>query len=271
MQKTWFYWMGSISCSVLFVSLLPALCESRPWSSVPRIQHGIASWYGEKFHGHRTANGEIYNMFQLTAAHNTAPFGMHAIVTNLDSGVSVRVRINDRGPFVDNRILDLSYEAARRLSMLETGLARVKLRFLPETIPIRKFIVQVGAYRVPDNAAHVYRELASQYARVWITAVLDGSQTLYRVRLGSFIDRHIAERVARQVQALGYAAKVLPLTQPPRVSSLRPPANPLWCRHSDTRRQTADGSAPSGNLDARCQSDAHRDAPPAQSRRQYRS
>nr|HDM59121.1 septal ring lytic transglycosylase RlpA family protein [Bacillota bacterium] len=96
------------------------------------VQYGYASWYGGKFHGRRTANGETYDMFAMTAAHRTLPFGTIVRVTNLENGRSVVVRINDRGPFTDKkkRIIDLSLGAARQLGMLKTGVAKVKLEVL---------------------------------------------------------------------------------------------------------------------------------------------
>src|SRR5215813_197663 len=106
--------------------------ESSPPS---RVQVGIASWYGKGFHGRQTASGEPYDMHQATAAHRTAELGTYALVTNLENGQSVRVRINDRGPFKRNRILDLSYEAARQVAMVRTGSARVKVEFLEDSVP----------------------------------------------------------------------------------------------------------------------------------------
>jgi rare lipoprotein A len=94
------------------------------------VQVGVASWYGKDFHGRPTANGEIYDMYQPTAAHLTAPLGTYALVTNLENGQSVRVRINDRGPYKRQRILDLSYEAARQLDLVRPGLGRVQIDFL---------------------------------------------------------------------------------------------------------------------------------------------
>jgi len=91
---------------------------------------GIASWYGPGFHGNRTANGEIYDMFALTAAHKTLPFGTIVKVVDLDTGKSVVVRINDRGPFIKGRIIDLSYAAAQKLEMVKKGLAKVGLKIV---------------------------------------------------------------------------------------------------------------------------------------------
>jgi len=182
-----------------------------PGPPTPSVQYGIASWYGEPFHGRRMANGEVYDMFESTAAHVTAPLGIQAVVTNLENGRSVRLRITDRGPYVGDRILDLSYGAAHQLRMVEAGLARVRLEFLPGTAPVPAFIVQAGAYTDPDKALRVQKVLAPQYPQVWVVEVREGSAIFYRVRLGTFSSRADAEQVARQVAVLGYAASVIPL------------------------------------------------------------
>lgn len=215
MQRVISPFVSYVSWSLLLVSLLPSCSRGTVPVSPSYVQYGMASWYGKKFHGRRTANGEVFDMYQLTAAHKSAPLGTHAIVTNIDTGRSVRVRINDRGPFAGNRILDLSYAAARRLDMLETGLAKVKIQFLPKTIPTTTFIVQVGAYRDRTNAVQAHKALTTQYSRVWITATSKDSHLFYRVRLGPFTSRAAAERTAHQVRARGYLAKVVPFPNPP--------------------------------------------------------
>ena len=137
-------------------------------SPVPRsdtssiFQTGIASWYGKDFHGRRTANGEIYDMFKLTAAHKTLPFNTFVEVENLDNNHKIIVRINDRGPFVKNRIIDLSLKAAKGIKMEHQGTARVALKILKpvERIPdlksritqIMGFYLQAGAFSVKENA-----------------------------------------------------------------------------------------------------------------------
>jgi rare lipoprotein A len=98
--------------------------------SVVRTLSGVASWYGGKFHGRKTANGERYDMHKLTAAHKTLPFGTKVRVTNSRNGKSVVVRINDRGPFVGSRVIDLSRGAASAVGMIDSGVARVKLEIL---------------------------------------------------------------------------------------------------------------------------------------------
>jgi rare lipoprotein A (peptidoglycan hydrolase) len=126
-----------------------------PWS----VQVGTASWYGEDFHGRPTASGEIYDMYQPTAAHRTVPLGTHAVVTNLANGHTVQVRINDRGPYRPGRILDLSYDAAQQLAMLHAGLARVQIAFLAAQPVDRRVPPVFPTLREPPRRVQV---LASQ-------------------------------------------------------------------------------------------------------------
>jgi rare lipoprotein A len=122
-------------------------------------EEGIASWYGGKFHGRLTANGETFNTHELTAAHKQLPFNTVVRVTNLSNGKTVKVRINDRGPFVDGRTIDLSYAAAVELDMISTGTAPILLQVENmETLEIR-FTIQVGAYRNLENATAMKRTL----------------------------------------------------------------------------------------------------------------
>jgi len=116
----------------LALSVALGCCTGRSRKIKKGVQRGYASWYGGKFHGRKTANGETYNMFAMTAAHRTLPFDTWVRVTNLENGKSVVVRINDRGPFKDKkrRIIDLSLGAAKELDMLETGVVEVRLEIL---------------------------------------------------------------------------------------------------------------------------------------------
>lgn len=150
---------------------------------------GIASWYGPKFHGKQTSNQEAYNMHSMTAAHKTLPFNTRVRVTNLSNGRSVVVRINDRGPFVGNRIIDLSYQAGVRLGMVKTGTVPVRVQALEsvlssagqERFPVnhapKAYTVQVGVFKKRENAERMARELEDgevlQYS--------PSGETLYRV------------------------------------------------------------------------------------------
>ena len=132
------------------------------------IQSGVASWYGDPFHGRRTANGEVYDMYMLTAAHKTLPFHTIVEVQNLENYKKIIVRINDRGPFVSGRILDLSFKAAKLLDMIEPGTAPVNLRLIrPDDVTLRhtqyseshEFYLQAGAFRVFENAKRMCETL----------------------------------------------------------------------------------------------------------------
>ena len=124
----------------------------------PLATTGWASWYGWQFHGRPTASGEDYDMFALTAAHQSLPFHTVVRVSLVDGGSSVEVRINDRGPFVDDRIIDLSLGAARELGMLRSGVAQVRLQVLRLPPPLR-YTLQIGSFRVPDNAHSLLHRL----------------------------------------------------------------------------------------------------------------
>ena len=119
-----------LAACILLLWIVATSCSSGPKPSPPRPDqaYGLASYYGKKFHGRRTASGERYNMHAMTAAHRSLPFGKMVKVTHVKSGRSVKVRINDRGPFIKGRIIDLSYAAAKKLGMLSEGVARVNVR-----------------------------------------------------------------------------------------------------------------------------------------------
>lgn len=127
---TWPSRIPCVACTLLLISGCSLVTRPTPPPSFPetgQTETGIASWYGPGFHGRTTANGETYDMEAMTAAHKTLAFGTMVRVDHLDNGRSVRVRINDRGPFVDGRIIDLSRRAARELDMLGAGIARVRV------------------------------------------------------------------------------------------------------------------------------------------------
>lgn len=127
-------------------------------AAAPTVTTGMASWYGWQFHGRPTASGEQYDMFALTAAHPTLPFDTLVKVSLIGDDSSVDVRINDRGPFVDDRVIDLSLGAARELGMLRSGVARVRLQVLHMPPPTR-YMLQIGLFRIPDNAHDLLHRL----------------------------------------------------------------------------------------------------------------
>ena len=171
-------------------------------------EKGIASWYGPGFHGKRTANGEVYDMDAMTAAHKTLPFDLIVEVENLDNGRSTRVRINDRGPFVRGRIIDLSREAAKRIGMLGPGTARVRIRVVERAPPVERtgsFWVQVGAFRDRGNARALEARLKRDFSDVRIRSE-DG---WYRVGFGPFDKRSKADELARKLDRRGHDAVVV--------------------------------------------------------------
>jgi len=144
----------------------PATSGATP-SQAAGDETGLASWYGHPYHGRASASGEIYDMEQMTAAHRTLPFGTLVRVHDLDNDKSVEVRINDRGPFVDGRVIDLSHAAARAIGMIGPGTARVRLEILtaPDAAAQPLFGVQVGAFRDRDNAERLRRAMEVKYGR----------------------------------------------------------------------------------------------------------
>jgi len=187
-------------------------------------ERGVASWYGPTFHGGNTSSGELYDMYGMTAAHKTLPLPSYARVTNLHNGRSVVVRINDRGPFVANRIIDLSYTAAAKLDMLRDGTAMVEVRVLtpgapeippavvasvaptPRPVPPPPSVllyVQTGAFADPSNAGRELARLqAAGLASAFVIPPPEGSQ-LYRVRIGPIGSVAEFDALAAQLTALG--------------------------------------------------------------------
>jgi rare lipoprotein A len=162
----------------------------------------VASWYGVPFHGHRTSNGELYDMYQFTAAHRTLPFNAVVRVTNLRNGKQTEVRINDRGPFVANRIVDLSLAAARALDMVGTGTAPVRLELVSGANPYTgAFAVQVGAFQVQQNAERLRARLSSRYSSVTIQEYDSPNGLLFRVRVGRLPSEEAAQQLAGQLRS----------------------------------------------------------------------
>ncbi|MFQ5850516.1 MAG: septal ring lytic transglycosylase RlpA family protein [Candidatus Binatia bacterium] len=194
---------------LLLVLFVTSCAGPRIRPQVEGEEVGIASWYGPKFHGRRTSSGEVFDMHQLTAAHRALPLGTRVEVINLENGRSIQVRVNDRGPFVAGRIIDLSYAAARALDMVERGLAQVRIR--PLHVPglrlvrgPRPYALQVGSFLEKRNAITLKARLDALTAGAYISTVSLSGETFYRVRVGGFHRREAAEQVARQVAAHGF-------------------------------------------------------------------
>lgn len=194
-------------------------------------QTGIASWYGRDFHGKQTANGERYDMHALSAAHTTLPMPTLMRVTNLENGRSVVVRVNDRGPFVKNRLIDLSLAAARQLGYERQGTTRVRVQSLDLPISevntasktivspalassrqkkptitqsVSGIFIQLGAFSSQGNAKQLRDQLLSQYPSTRLHPRQSTSQSLFRVRIGPFNDMANIEQTIRSLQANGY-------------------------------------------------------------------
>ncbi len=152
------------------------------------VEVGTASWYGEEFHGRPTAMGEPYNMYGLSAAHKTIPLGSRVRVTNLENGRQVVVPVIDRGPFVGDRVIDMSYGAARRLDMVECGLARVRIEVLelPQFYTGGRYTLQFGAFSVEENARKLAGLIESRGYQPSIEEATVYGSRVYRVRLGAF-------------------------------------------------------------------------------------
>ncbi len=187
-------------------------------SSDGYVERGIASWYGSKFHGRRTSSGETYDMYAMTAAHKTLPLPTYVQVTNLSNGRHVVLKVNDRGPFHANRIIDLSYVAAAKLGVLKRGTAMVEVRAIgsdgtPSTVSVTKtpapdttigLFVQAGAFVEAGNAKRLRDRLRSLTAyTVWIDQVEQGENALYRVRLGPVEGVVQADRLIANLSGLG--------------------------------------------------------------------
>jgi rare lipoprotein A len=166
------------------------------------IEEGNASWYGVPFHGRRASNGEIYDMYKLTAAHRTLPFETMVRVTNLTNGKSTVVRITDRGPFVDNRIIDLSLAAAREVDSVGPGVVPVRVEVLsPGVDPTSGFFtVQVGAFRDRANAERLHDHLSASYSPIFIQEYDSPDGVFYRVRVGRISGEDAARQFGEQLR-----------------------------------------------------------------------
>jgi rare lipoprotein A len=173
------------------------------------VQYGIASWYGRDFHGKPTSSGEIYDMHQLTCAHKTLPLGTTVMVTNMENGKSLELKVNDRGPFVKERIIDLSYAAAKILGMWEKGTAYVKVEVIGSLIEqVQQFTVQVGSFIDEANARKLAEELKRNFENVYITTVETLTQKYHRVRVGQFETEEPALNIADKLSQMGFKVLV---------------------------------------------------------------
>ena len=185
------------------------------------VQVGKASWYGKKFHGRKTANGEIYDMYAISAAHKTLPIGTYVRVRNLHNNKEIVVRINDRGPFVRGRIIDLSYAAAKKIGIVGPGTSKVKIvalgvagksepkrdkrrTYAPVNYYAGNFTFQVGAFCDRQNAERFRAKLAQKYRNAHITTYNGGDAIYYRVRLGKCSNLEQARKYEKNLNDNGF-------------------------------------------------------------------
>jgi rare lipoprotein A len=179
-------------------------------------EEGNASWYGAPFHGRRASNGEVYDMYKLTAAHRTLPFETIVRVTNVGNGKSTVVRITDRGPFIDNRIIDLSLAAAREIESVGPGVVPVRVEVLsPGVDPTSGFFtVQVGAFRDRENAERLRERLNASYSPIFIQQYDSPDGVFYRVRVGKISGEDAAQQFGEQLRGReGFTPMVLRLDE----------------------------------------------------------
>jgi rare lipoprotein A len=195
------------TCKVLVLSHTYA--DAKRWYTDPG-QVGVASWYGGRFHGRATASGERFSMMQLTAAHRNLPLGTKVIVTNLATNEAVEVKINDRGPFWDRRIIDLSRAAADTIGLLNRGVGQVQVLISEEALELRHandavmYEVQVGAFLEIEQAQEMVEELRDSYTNAYITTRDGPFGSYHRVRIGPFGARKEAQEVANTLVEEGY-------------------------------------------------------------------
>ncbi|PKG55822.1 MULTISPECIES: septal ring lytic transglycosylase RlpA family protein [unclassified Shewanella] len=179
-------------------------------------EKGIASWYGAKFHGHLTSNGETYDMYSMSAAHKSLPLPSYVRVTNLKNNKSVIVRVNDRGPFHEDRLIDLSYAAAHRLDMLKTGTANVSLEVIyianPESIALAELkgtelhFIQIVASSNKTRLETLAKDLEKKYQ---VNSRLQESNNLYRLQLGPIGQAQLASKLTETLKQQGYPQSYL--------------------------------------------------------------
>ena len=206
---------------LLFAILLSSCASLPPVERYPeREGYIIASWYGKDFHGRPTSSGERFDMYGLTAAHKTMDFGARLRVTNPDNDKSVEVIVNDRGPFVGGRDLDLSYGAAKEIGFDLKGVGAVRIERIGREMRYAKRVefapsltagaltIQIGAFIEQANAYRLKQGLELKYSNVYITTFLKDGQKFYRVRIGEFKERESALSLAEQLAQEGYSTLI---------------------------------------------------------------
>jgi rare lipoprotein A len=216
---------GKIFMGMVIVVALTASCAERkvptgPMAAPPPVpppaappaaspacrtyrETGTASWYGKEFHGWKTASGETFDMYGMSAAHRTLPLGTVIRVTNLENYKSIKVRVNDRGPFVRNGVLALSYGAARELDFVAQGTAPVKIEALEQINGSALYTVQAAVFTEAESAKTLKERLSTKFEQISIMPFESNLGTFYRVRVGSYNTEEKAELVASKLKLEG--------------------------------------------------------------------
>lgn len=212
---TYFKWR---KFSLIVVLLMVFSCAPKKPTTVEYIpekgKRGIASWYGPEFHGRPTASGEIFNMYEYTCAHREYPFGTKLRVINLQNHKEVVCTVNDKGPFVSGRDLDLSYASAKKIDLICQGTTEVLIEPIGRDITYVRYVkynpiygpvtIQVGAFKEIENALRLKQALSLRYKNVYINKIKIKDETFYRVRVGRFTNYTDAYNIAKSMGQEGY-------------------------------------------------------------------
>ncbi len=198
---------------LIFALCFLSSCASSRYETSP--QSAVASWYGPEFHGRLTASGERFDMHNFTCAHREFPFGTILTVTNMTNGRSVSCIVNDRGPFVPERDIDLSYATAKEIGLIGSGTGNVEIAYLGRDSGYRKevryissmgpYTVQVGSFTERENALRLKAGLELKYENVYIAEASVNNTSYYRVRIGKFSRTEDAYRFAKALAQEGYS------------------------------------------------------------------
>jgi len=209
---------SGLRLKIIILLLILVSCAPKKPPTVEYIpegaQKGVASWYGSEFHGRPTASGEIYNMYDYTCAHREYPFGTKLKVINLKNNKDVVCTVNDRGPFVQGRDIDLSYASAKKIDLIATGTAEVLMEPVGRDYSYVRYVnyspisgaltIQVGAFKEIDNALRLKQTLSLKYQNVYINKAVVKGETFYRVRVGKFNSYDEAYNLAKSMGQEGY-------------------------------------------------------------------
>lgn len=194
-------------------------CGIFSYESYHKTGFGVASWYGPDFHGKPTSSGEIYDMYALTCAHREYAFGTRLKVTNISNNKSVNCTVNDRGPFVSGRDLDLSYAAAKEIGIIRQGISEVRIEYIGRDTSYMKevrylsgtgpFTIQVGSFKELSNASRLKLSLDLKYTLIYLTEAKIKGSRFYRVRIGKFSMKEEAYKLAKTLADEGYSVLIV--------------------------------------------------------------